>query len=377
VARTGWEASGERQAPPRFARGLSVRGHANFSTSFWTKGSGKRLRGNRDAQLLGAYLITAPGSNLIGLYYLPLVTVCHELGMSPEEARAAFAACSVADLAHYDEEAELVWVPNAAEKELGDSLKANDKRRSAIERELRPFRGHRFGVSFVQRYGKAFGLDSRFETAPEAPLKPLPENQEAPSEGHPRGLEAPGEVSPGKGSDLGLLAGARAADPPEPPASDPAPDMTPTQQLRRREARWRDAVAQGISGATGAPCSFGDQPWQQAHLARAITAHAPPGSRGPALDNWLRGKGKAYGLRVMSTGATVSLEKFAAWLDSGSPKPIAKRDQQGREEPAPAPYHARGIPPPRDGVQVDPAQAMAALPAFLRPVPPATGTEDG
>ena len=136
-----------------------MRDYARVAPTFWTKGSGKRLRGKPDAQLLGLYLLTCSSANMLGLYYLPLVTLCHETGLTVAEARAALAVTSDAGFAHYDEEAELVWLPNGAAYQIGEGLALGDKRRMGLVRAVKPYLGHRFAVAFFEKYAVPFHLE--------------------------------------------------------------------------------------------------------------------------------------------------------------------------------------------------------------------------
>lgn len=66
-----------------------MRSSATVSPQFWTGVTGRSLRQHPDAHRLALYLVTCPNSTMIGLYYLPLPTSCHELGMTPEGASEA------------------------------------------------------------------------------------------------------------------------------------------------------------------------------------------------------------------------------------------------------------------------------------------------
>lgn len=136
-----------------------MRDYARVAPTFWTKGSGKRLRGKPDAQLLGLYLLTCSSANMLGLYYLPLVTLCHETGLTAAEARSALAVTSDAGFAHYDEEAELVWLPNGAAYQIGEGLALGDKRRMGLVRAVKPYLGHRFAVAFFEKYAEPYHLE--------------------------------------------------------------------------------------------------------------------------------------------------------------------------------------------------------------------------
>ncbi len=62
-----------------------MRDYSKISPQFWTGRTGRLLReAGPDVQHLAIYLISCPASNLIGLYYLPLVTMSHETGLPLE-----------------------------------------------------------------------------------------------------------------------------------------------------------------------------------------------------------------------------------------------------------------------------------------------------
>jgi hypothetical protein len=135
-----------------------VREYAKVSPLFWTRGSGKRLRGDADAQVLALYLVTSPAANMIGVYYVPLVSICHETGLTEKRASLALAHLEAARFAFYDHDAELVWVPNMASYQIGDTMKSGDKRRGAVLAELDKLGDHPFVLRFAERYGLAYCL---------------------------------------------------------------------------------------------------------------------------------------------------------------------------------------------------------------------------
>lgn len=149
-----------------------MRDYAKVSPAFWTKGSGKALRGDRDAQIVALYLVTCPSANMIGLYYLPMTLLVHETGLTTKGASEALARVSNSGFAYFDPDSELVWVPNAAAYQIGDTLSGGDLRKKGVLRELYQYRTHRFSLEFFDRYSGPFGLEE-----PEwldRKLKPLP-----------------------------------------------------------------------------------------------------------------------------------------------------------------------------------------------------------
>ena len=135
-----------------------MRDYSKVSPAFWTRGSGKKLRGNAAAQVVALYLATCPSSNMVGLYYVPLVTVAHETGLSVEAATEALAATAKAGFAFFDTENEIAWVPNMAEYQIGEQLKAGDKRRGMVLAQLDQAGDHPFVLEFWAKYQGPYAL---------------------------------------------------------------------------------------------------------------------------------------------------------------------------------------------------------------------------
>ena len=156
-----------------------MREYAIASPRFWTGETGKLLRRlGRDYQVVGFYLFTCASSNMIGLYYLALPTLCHEVGgMTVEGALKVLARLSEAGYAHYDEASEHVYVPNMAREQLGERLVPKDNRHSGVVRLLERAKKTPFFQDFMTRYGVAYHL------LDVAALKPLPGGSGAPSKG--------------------------------------------------------------------------------------------------------------------------------------------------------------------------------------------------
>jgi hypothetical protein len=190
-----------------------MRAVAYLVPTFWTRGSGKKFRGHPLAQTLALYLMSAPASNMVGLYYQPLTTILHETGLTAEEFDAAMVRISEVGFAYYDREACMVWVPESANYQIGEKLHPKDKRRPAVVREIEMAGGHRYAEEFVAKYGVAYGLG-------ESEAQGLPPPQEAPSE------PLPSEQKP-RSPSLSLLSasGSETED----------PDRLP---LRERSALW-------------------------------------------------------------------------------------------------------------------------------------------
>lgn len=157
-----------------------MRDHAIASPRFWTGDTGKLIRQlGRDYQVISFYLFTCSSSNMIGLYYLPLPTLCHEVGhITSEGASEVLRRLSEVGYAYYDEGSEHVWVPNMARQQVGERLKEKDNRRPAVIRLARQAKKTPFFKDFMAKYGELYDLNNEpdlklLESPLQAPLKPL------------------------------------------------------------------------------------------------------------------------------------------------------------------------------------------------------------
>jgi len=124
--------------------------------TFWTRGSGKKLRGKPLAQVVALYLFTCPSSTMIGIYHLAIPTMAHEIGITLEDAERALAEVCDVGIAQYDHEEELLYLPEGARYQIGESLKPGDKRVAGIRAALAQFNRHPFATDFASRYAVDF-----------------------------------------------------------------------------------------------------------------------------------------------------------------------------------------------------------------------------
>lgn len=135
-----------------------MRDYGKVSTFFWTKGSGRRLRGDPEAQLVALYLVTNPMASSFGIYYLPISLIANDTGSPFEGASEALRRVILAGFAKYDLASETVWVPNLPKIEIGASLSGGDKRKKHLQEQLEKLGNHPFAVEFFDMYGADFGL---------------------------------------------------------------------------------------------------------------------------------------------------------------------------------------------------------------------------
>lgn len=135
-----------------------MRDYGRVAPTFWTRGSGKKLRGNPRAQIVALYLFTSPASTMIGIYHLAIPTMAHEIGMSHDEAERALAEVCALGIAQYDADAELVYLPGGAKYQIGERLRSGDLRVKGIQSALAQLDGHPFALEFARRYAADFCL---------------------------------------------------------------------------------------------------------------------------------------------------------------------------------------------------------------------------
>lgn len=157
----------------------SQRDYARVSCRFWIGETGRMLRGDSDAQVMALYLITCASSNMYGLYYLPMVTIAHELGKplgrgfeGPWKALQRGIEVNFCD---YDTQTEMVWVKKMAFYQIERQLSERDHRVSAAQKFYDGLPNGPFLGEFFDMYSEYFHLKNRRESTrpPEFFDKPL------------------------------------------------------------------------------------------------------------------------------------------------------------------------------------------------------------
>lgn len=162
-----------------------MREYGKVAPTFWTGETGKRIRkAGPNAQIVALYLQTAPGSNMLGLYYLPVPVLAHETGMTLEGASKALQCLSEVGFAEYDHESEYVFLPRMAHYQIGSSLTIGkdgpDKRVVGIKKQLETLRKNPFFNRFLELYREAYHLqDVSPSEAPQKPLRSQEQEQRA------------------------------------------------------------------------------------------------------------------------------------------------------------------------------------------------------
>ncbi|NTI41591.1 hypothetical protein [Rhizobium rhizogenes] len=142
----------------------------------------KAVRGDLEAIAVHYHLTTSGHATMLGLYYVPVAYIAHEMGITQEGASKGLLTLIKADICAYDFERDLVWVCEMASDQVAPQLSPKDKRVKGIAEQLAMLPICPTTLGFYQRYRLPFHLHEErcledFEMAitdfGEAPSKPL------------------------------------------------------------------------------------------------------------------------------------------------------------------------------------------------------------
>jgi hypothetical protein len=148
-----------------------MRDYGKVSPKFWTGDTGKAIKKKgADAVIVAVYLMTSPHSNMLGLFYQPVLYMAHETGLGIEGASKGLAECIEAGFCAYDEASEMVWVFEMATYQIAAALKPDDKRCKGVQKDYDALPRNPYLGEFFDRYCEAFHLQERRSC--EAPSMP-------------------------------------------------------------------------------------------------------------------------------------------------------------------------------------------------------------
>lgn len=141
-----------------------MRDYAKVSPQFWMGKSGRELRkAGPEAQVVALYLMTSPHANMLGLYYLPILFMSHETGLTFEGALKGLKSAIEAGFCSYDEASEMVWVHEMAAYQVGRALKPTDNQCAGVRREYASLPDNPFLSLFYERYKTDYHLNIKRE----------------------------------------------------------------------------------------------------------------------------------------------------------------------------------------------------------------------
>ncbi len=128
---------------------------------FWCSKSGRDIRAlGVEALAVALYLLTSPGSNMIGLYYLPLVLASHEVGLAPDKTLEMLKALQGIGFCSYDESTEMVWVHDMVSSQVG-APRDGDKRLKGVQNQYEAAPQSFLLSEFYDKYRAMYSLPVR------------------------------------------------------------------------------------------------------------------------------------------------------------------------------------------------------------------------
>jgi hypothetical protein len=160
-----------------------MREYGKVGPGFWTGMTGRKLRGDPDAQIVAMYLITCPHASMIGVFHCPVMYIAHDTGLPLEGALKGLRRLAEEGFCTFDEERDLVWVHEMARFQISDALLPTDNRVKGIGKDFLSLPKCLIKQRFFEKYRAAFHLPELpgnvrgFEGASE-PLRSQEQEQE-------------------------------------------------------------------------------------------------------------------------------------------------------------------------------------------------------
>lgn len=160
---------------------------AVFST-IWTEETGREWnRLGHQYHKVAFYLLSSPMSNAYGLYYLPIAVASQHTAITPAALTKIFDVFDGQQFAHYDADAEWVWVRNMVRYQLfphGNAVPPGDRRLPAVRKFYDTCSPNAHLGPFFDLYAEPLSLTTRRERRTKIPpAKPvgLPLEEGSPS----------------------------------------------------------------------------------------------------------------------------------------------------------------------------------------------------
>lgn len=242
-----------------------MRKYGNVAPTFWTGETGRALvaRGS-EAVICSLYLMTAPGSNMLGLYYQPMLFMAHETGLGAEGATKGLQACAEVGFCLHDPRGHFVWVAEMARFQIAEQLAPTDLRCKGIQNAYDELPDNPFLGLFFDQYAGSFHLTRRRQPK-------FPWGGEGDLFGHPQGTPPEAPSKPGSGTGTGPEAGTGTGSgtgsgrkPLTPGGSEmPAPSQAPKPATRsaraQKPAEPKPGQAAGATTWNAYSTAYGDR----------------------------------------------------------------------------------------------------------------------
>jgi len=130
--------------------------------SFWVGEKACELRElGSIAHLMAINLMTNAHTDILGIYYLPIPYLAHDIAISAEEATAALNKLCAFGFCRYDEQSEYIWVVNMTKYQIEEALKPQDNRVKHIQTLYESLPKLPFLTDFYKMYAAYLHLKPR------------------------------------------------------------------------------------------------------------------------------------------------------------------------------------------------------------------------
>jgi uncharacterized phage protein (TIGR02220 family) len=137
-----------------------MRDFAKVSPQIWTSELGRQIKYlGVDARVISLYLQTSPSAHMTGVYYIPVVLIAHEAGLTVEKTTVVLNDLCQIGYCTYDYKYEYVWVHEMGIEQVCAQLKPNDNRIKAINAHYASLPKLSFLQGFYNKYAELFLLD--------------------------------------------------------------------------------------------------------------------------------------------------------------------------------------------------------------------------
>lgn len=138
-----------------------MREFAKISPQIWIDDQGRKIKKlGLETKLVSLYLMTNPHANMIGVYYLPISFIAHEIGLTLEQAESAIYKLCQIDFCSYDTETEYVWVHEMGMTQISSQLKSKDHRVKGLNEAFNALPELPFKRHFFEKYSELFLLEA-------------------------------------------------------------------------------------------------------------------------------------------------------------------------------------------------------------------------
>jgi hypothetical protein len=174
-----------------------MREYGKVGPTFWTGTTGKEIkRRGSEAVIVALYLMSSPHSNMLGLFYQPVLYMAHETALGIDGAWKGLQGCIEAGFCQFDPETEMVWIIEMASYQIAPTLSPSDNRCKGLRKDYDSLPHCPFLGAFFDRYEHAFHLKNR-RTAQDAIPPSIAVTNHGP-------LQAPPKPGAGAGAGAGI-----------------------------------------------------------------------------------------------------------------------------------------------------------------------------